>query len=328
MDMALANLVNADRLEKVVLAKRVSRFLAVSDHEDRDYEAVSNIARALAQDLSIQVRETLSFELRLCPNIPYDLAARIVSDIESVSGPFIDTTLIFSDGEWAGLVPHLEEHAQMRIARRHDLGEQTAFALVANGSENTAARVMSNREISLTDRVCDRAVDRFARSDLVMQEMSRRDDLSLPTVERIIGLVAEEYRRILLANYSLPKRVIAEIVFKTQHETLWKQIANAGPAQVHGYVVDLKRDGRLTEGLTLEMVERGSFQFLGSALAVEAGVTLGEVRAVLERGALREVLGLVHAAGFGKTAAQRICRVLKGNQIAVKRSAPGEAVVN
>lgn len=321
MNLALSNLVNADRLEKVVLAKRVSRFLASSGHEDADYEAVTNVARALAQDLSIQVRETLSFELRLCRNIPYDLAARIASDIESVSGPFVEATVAFTDSEWAGLVPHLADHAHAHLARRHDLGEQTIFALVSNGSEDIAARVMANREIRVSEQVCSKTIDRFASSDPVMQEMSRRDDLTLGIVERIIGLVAEEYKRILLANYSLPKRVVAEIVFKTQHETLWKRIAQAGPAQVHGYVVDLKREGRLSEVLTLEMVERGSFQFLGSALAVEAGVTLGEVRNVLEKGDLRDVLRLIHAAGFGKTSAQRICRVLKENQISVRRSA-------
>jgi uncharacterized protein (DUF2336 family) len=321
MNLALSNLVNADRLEKVVLAKRVSRFLASSGHEDADYEAVTNVARALAQDLSIQVRETLSFELRLCGHIPYDLAARIASDIESVAGPFIEATLAFSDGEWAGLVPHLQDHAHAKLARRHDLGEQTGFALVLNGTAETVTSVMANREIRLSERVCNKAVDRFSGNDPVMQEMSRRDDLTLAVVERIIGLVAEEYKRILLANYSLPKRLVAEIVFKTQHETLWKRIAQAGPAQVHGYVVDLKREGRLSEMLTLEMVERGSFQFLGSALAVEAGVTLGEVRGILEKGDLRDVLRLIHSAGFGKTSAQRICRVLRENQIEVRRSA-------
>ena len=321
MNLALGNLVNADRLEKVVLAKRVSRFLASSDHEHDDHEAVTNIARALAQDLSIQVRETLSFELRMCNNIPYDLAARIASDIESVAGPFIEVTQAFSDGEWAGLIPHLEKHAHQHLARRHDLGEQTVFALVANANEETVARVIANREIKLTEQASKKTVDRFATSEMVMQELSRRDDLTLPVVERIIGLVAEEYKRILLANYSLPKQLVAEIVFKTQHETLWKQVAKAGPAQVHGYVVDMKREGRLSEALTLEMVERGSFQFLGSALAVEAGATLGEVRAIIERGELRELLALIQKAGYGKTSAQRICRVLKGNQITVRRSA-------
>ncbi|WP_262690826.1 DUF2336 domain-containing protein [Kordiimonas aestuarii] len=321
MNLALGNLVNADRLEKVVLAKRVSRFLATTGHGEAEIDAASNIARALAQDLSIQVRETLSFELRLCRNIPHDLAARIVSDIDSVSGPFIEVTEALSDGQWAGLVPHLEEHAHLRLARRKDIGEQTAYALVANGSEQTAARVMANIEIRLTERVYDKTIDRFSSSELVLGEMSRRDDLALRIVERIIGLVSEDYKRILLSNYALPKEVVAEIVFKTQHETLWRQIAKAGPAQVHGYVVDLKREGRLSETLTLEMVERGSFQFLGSALAIEAGVTLGAVRAVLEQGDLREVLKLVYAAGFGRGGAQRICRVLKENQIAVRRSA-------
>ena len=320
MDLALGSLVNADRLEKVVLAKRVSRFLSTPGHGEAELEAASNIARALAQDLSIQVRETLSFELRLCRAVPHDLAARIASDIESVSGAFIECTLALDDSQWAGLVPHLEEHAHLHLARRSDIGEQTAFALVSNGSEKTAARVMANVDITLTEHVCDKAVQRFSRSELVLGEMSRRDDLPLTVVERIIGLVSDEFKRILLSKYSLSKHLVAELVFKTQHETLWRQIAKAGPAQVHGYVVDLKREGRLTEALTLEMVERGSFQFLGSALALEAGVTLGAVRLVLENGDLRGVLKLIHAAGYGKTAAQRICRILKSNQIAVNRA--------
>ncbi|WP_417451677.1 DUF2336 domain-containing protein [Kordiimonas sp.] len=319
MDLALGTLVNADRLEKVVLAKRVSRFLATADHGEEEMEAASNIARALAQDLSIQVRETLSFELRLCRNIPYDLAARIIGDIESVSGPFIADSLTLDDGQWAGLVPQLEEHAHMRIARRRGIGEQTAFALLANGSDKTAAIVVANTDIVMSDRLCDKALERFSDNERVIEPLSVRQDLSLSAVERIIRRVSENYKRVLMANYSLPKKLVAELVFKTQYETLWKQIAKAGPAQVHGYVVDLKRQGRLNETLTLEMVERGSFQFLGSALALESEATLGKVRAVLERGELREILQLIHEAGYGKSAAQRICRALKINEISVKR---------
>ncbi|WP_417464636.1 DUF2336 domain-containing protein [Kordiimonas sp.] len=320
MSLALGNLVNADRLEKVVLAQRVSRFLSSEGRNTEEVEAATNIARALAQDLSVQVRETLAFELRLCRHLPQDLAARIASDVESVSGAFVETTFALSDSQWAGLIPHLEEHAHIRLARRSDIGEQTALALVASGSGKTVTYVMKNINIKITSEICDKTLQRFSIEQGVMDAMAHREDLPIAVAERIIALVSEQCRQVLLSNYALPDQVVGELLFKTQNETLWRQIAQAGPAQVHGYVVDLKKQGRLSEMLTLEMVERGSFQFLGSALAIEAGVTLGEVRAVLEQGELRALLTLIQKAGYGKTSAQRIFRILKENEITISRT--------
>eukprot|EP00657_Telonema_sp_P-1_P011923 TRINITY_DN774_c0_g1_i2.p1 TRINITY_DN774_c0_g1~~TRINITY_DN774_c0_g1_i2.p1 ORF type:complete len:156 (+),score=69.20 TRINITY_DN774_c0_g1_i2:123-590(+) len=118
------------RQEKVVLAQRVSRFLSSGGRETEELEAATNIARALAQDMSVQVRETLAFELRLCRDIPQDLAARIASDVESVSGAFVETTFALSDSQWAGLIPHLEEHAHIPVSYTHLRAHETVLDLV------------------------------------------------------------------------------------------------------------------------------------------------------------------------------------------------------
>ena len=314
MSLALGTLVNADRLEKVVLAKRVSRFMIAEGHTETEVEAATNIARALAQDLSAQVREVLAFELRFCSTLPHDLAARIATDVESVSGPFIETTMALTDSQWAGMIPHLEEFAHTRLSRRSDLGEQSALALVASGSDKTAVQLFTNLSIKLSEHICTKAVDRFHAAEPVMTALGARVDLPLSIVERILTLVTENCRHILMANYALSDEFVGKLVFNSHNEALWRQIAQAGPAQVHGYVVDLKQSGRLTEMMVLDMVERGSGQFLASALALEAGLTLGQTRQILAGGELRAVLELVRKAGYGKTAAQRIFRVLKSDE--------------
>lgn len=325
MSLDPENLAKADPIAKVVLAKRASRFLNSPDRPEEELATVENIARALAQDICLEVRETLAFELRFCSHLPYDLAARIATDVESVSGPFIEVTSAFTDDQWAGLVPHLEEHALKRLAKRPDLGDHTAYAIVSSGPMNTAEIVLKNIEIRLSERVCNHTVDRFSDNEPMIDTLAQRADLPLRVVERIVDMVSEECRKILMNTYAVAADIATKVVLNTQNEMLWQKIAEAGPAQVHGYAIDLKREGRLDEELVLEMADRGSFQFLGSALALEAGVTLGEVRRTLESGDLRSLLVLVHKAGFSKEAAQRIFRILKRNDLNFSRA---EASVN
>lgn len=319
MSLDPENLVKADPVAKVVLAKRASRFLNSSERPADELVTVENIARALAQDVCLQVRETLSFELRFCRSLPYDLAARIATDVESVSGPFVEVTSAFTDDQWAGLVPHLEEHAVLRLAKRSDLGDHAALAIVSSGPKAGAKVVMKNLDIRLSEQVADKTVERFHGDDDIIDALGHRSDLSLKVVEKIVTMVSEECRKILVNTYGVSNLDAAEIMASAHNEALWRKIAEAGAAQVHGYVIDLKREKRLEEALVLEMAERGSFQFLGSALALQAGVTLAEVRTVLESQDLRRLIILVRKAKFSKEAAQRIFRVLKKNDLTFAR---------
>ncbi|NVJ99862.1 MAG: DUF2336 domain-containing protein [Alphaproteobacteria bacterium] len=320
MSLDPENLAKADPVAKVVLAKRASRFLNSDNQAEDELATVENIARALAQDICLEVRETLAFELRFCESLPYDLAARIATDVESVSGPFIEVTKAITDDQWAALVPHLEEHAQMRLAKRADLGEHTAFAIANSSPKSPAGMMIKNVSIRLSERVCGRTMDRFGEEADMMEALSRREDLPLRVVERIVDMVSGECRKLLMEKYPVAFEVADKVAQTSADEVLWGKIAKAGPAQVHGYVLDLKREGRLNEALVIKMAGRGSFQFLGSALAIEAGITLGDVRRVIETGDLRRMLQLVHRAGFSKDAAMKIMRILKKNELRFARS--------
>jgi uncharacterized protein (DUF2336 family) len=320
MSLDPENLAKADPVAKVVLAKRASRFLNSSDRPEGELVTVENIARALAQDICLQVREVLAFELRFCTQLPYDLAARIATDVESVSGPFVEVTPAFTDDQWGELVPDIEGQALTRLAKRSDLGEYTAFAIASTGPKEAAAVLMKNVDIRISERVADKTVDRFEAERDIIDALGRRDDLPLSVVDRIVTMVSGECRKILMLKYALSDDDASFVMNNTQNEVLWKKIAQAGAAQVHGYVIDLKRENRLDEGLVLEMAERGSFQFLGSALALQAGVTLAEVKSVLQSEDLRRLLILVRKAKFSKEAAQRIYRVLKRNELTFGRT--------
>lgn len=310
MSLNTVDIVNAATLEKVVLAKRISAFLR-DEHSEEERATVENVARMLAQDIALQVRETLAFELRTCHALPYDLAAKLASDVESVACPFLASTLAFTDMQLAGLVPHLEEYAHITLARRPDLGPQTCQAIVTVGSDKTATYVVRNDHITISDQSCEILVKKHAENRDVMDHLSRRTDLPLSVVEMIMHKVSAECRAALVEHYGVDKAAAEEITGNSMFEAMWRQLEKASPTQVHAYVIDLKRSGRLTHDLAKDITQRGCLAFLESMLALETGLTLGAVREILYASETKAFVSLMQKAKINKTDAQDYHRILK-----------------
>ena len=302
MSIDAVDVVNAATLEKIVLTQRVGTFLKdFSTGEKR--ATIENLARLLAQDISLQVREALAFELRTCSLLPHDLAAKIASDVESVASPFLANTTAFTDTQLAGLIPHLEEHAHITIARRADVGPQACFAIASVGSDKSVGFIIRNDHVTLAEDVCNTVVNRFGLSQNMMDLLSQRIDLPLTVAEAIIEKVSEDCRDILKSQYGVDAPMVDEIARGTKHEAMWQQIMKATPTQVHGYVVDLRKKGRLTTDMTLEFAERGCMNFLESALALEAGLTLSTVREALYGKDMESFNSLMQSAKVSKAVA-------------------------
>lgn len=303
-------MVNADTLEKLVLTQRVSAFLHHS--EDQEKRAViENVARALAQDVATKVREALAFELRTCPHLPYDIATRIASDVESVAGPFLASTTVFSDSQLAGLIPHLEEHAHVTIARRKDLGENTCDAIVTFGSEKSVSFLVRNDAIQLNESVLSKVVQRFPERQALMDQLGARPELPLSIVTAIVDKVSDTYRSLLEGQYGVSSSVADNVMQAAVSKTAWSMTEKASASQIHDYVRDLKVQKRLTVDLMLDMAEKGNIAFLESALAFRSGLTLAAVKDMLHAGDSGLFVALMKKANISKAGAHAILQLLK-----------------
>ena len=310
MSIDPVKMVNADTLEKVVLTRRVSEFLHRSQ-EDAERSVIENVARTLAQDVATRVREALAFELRTCPYLPHDLAAKIATDVESVSGPFLATTTVFSDSQLAGLIPHLEEHAHVTIARRKDLGETTCNALATFGSEKSVSFLVRNENAPLNEAVLSKVVKRFPERQPLMDQLSARPDLPLSIVEEIVDKVSDKFRSLLEGQYGVSSDVSDAVMRSAASKTIWTMIENANPNQIHAYVSDLRVQKRLTIDLMLDMAEKGCIPFLESTLAFRSGLTLASARDMLHSGEPALFVALMKQADISKADAHTILQVLK-----------------
>lgn len=310
MDLNAVTLIDTVQIEKIVLAKRVGQFL-VSEQAEEERATVENVARVLAQDVSPQVREVLAFELRKCKVLAHDLAEKIARDVEMVSGPFLGETNVFTDQEWMRLIPALEEHALMTLARRSDLSETVSTAVATYGKERSVTTLVRNDRAELPEKASGKVVDRFSDNVRMMDHLSARADLPLNVVERIVNKVSSHCRDLLVSQYAIDQEVAGQIAEDNKIDALWDQLKNASAPQIHAFVTDLRNDRRLTHLLVVEIADRGSRAFMESALALEAGLPVGRIREILTLEDPSAFVRLMQMANVSKTMAPRFLKLAK-----------------
>ena len=314
MNFDPVKIMDADIQDKVALTHQVAGYLQRSEDQEKR-ATIENVARALAQDVAAEVRKSLAFELRNCPCIPHDLAARIASDIESVSGPFLAVTTVFSDRQFAGLIPHLEEHAHVTIAKREDLGEVTCDAVVTFGSEKSVSFLVRNKKAPLRESTLSNIIKRFPDRQELMNQTSVRSELPISIVKALMDKVSQQYRSLLEGQYGLSSDVVEVVLTSSLSKATWDVIANASEKQIHAYVKDLREQNRLTMDLIMDMLEKGCVAFLESALAFRAGLTLVKAREMLHAGDIPVFVALMQNAKIDKASAQMILETLKQQNI-------------
>ncbi len=303
-------LIDTVKLEKMALAKRVGQFL-VAEQVKEERVTVENVARVLAQDVSAQVREVLAYELRKCTVLAPDLAEKIARDVETVSGAFLSETHVFSEKEWLRLIPGLKEPSLVTLARRTDLSDAIQVQLATVGQEPTVTSLVRNDSLELAEKACDKIVDRFSDNRRMMDHLGGRADLPLRVVERIISSVSDHCREMLVEHYAVDSGVASKVTEDSKIEVLWAQIKTAGPSQIHAFATDLRNDRRLNYLLVIEIAGRGCYQFMESALALEAGLPVGRIREILTLDDPAAFVRLMQMANVSKTMAPRFLQLAK-----------------
>ena len=310
MNGSEALLVDAGRLEKMILAKRVGRFLSL-DQADEERAVVEGVARQLAVDVSSHVRQVLAFELRQCDRLVPDLAEKIAKDVETVSGPFLGATQAFSDKGLIKLIPQLKEYARAVLARRTDLSDLVMNALARIGGEGCVTSLIRNDSIALPTETCGTVVERFSDNLRVMDHFSGRGDLPVNIVEHIADKVSEHCRDVLVSAYDVSVDVAVAVLDQTKVTLLLEQMSELGAEQIHVVVRDMRDNRKLTAALSVEMAQKGCDAFLESSLAVRSGMSLEQVKDTLGLKDRLAFVRLMHKADFGQILAPSVLKLAK-----------------
>lgn len=307
----IMNASNRTKVEKIVLAQKVGQFLTgTSDKEKRS--VVEGVARVLANDVSIVVRQTLSFELRRSPFVPPEVAQRIARDVEDVAGPFLAATEIFTNEELAELVAEVEEHAREAIARRSTVPGIVSDALCTHAGERAITFLVRNRGAELTELACCQMVERFEDATSLLDNLARRVDLPLSIAEKLITKVSDACRDVLVEHYDLGTDLAHTVVEESRATSIGEFLESADQNQIDRYVKNLKVRGELSAEMILTMTKRGSVRFFNAAMAARANTTTQTIKGWFEEKGLDAIEEILETAKISASHTQLFKIALQG----------------
>lgn len=300
IDVKSADALEEGHLDKITLAQQVGAFL-VSGKGDQERSVVENLARVLANDVSIIVRQTLAEEVRACTILPRDVAERIAKDVEQVSAPFLEATQVFAERELVRLIPDLAEHARAAIARRKDVPETVSKALVQWGGDRSVSDLLNNDGARIAEEDYSVVVERFSERPDVMDLLAARPDLATTLVESIVGFVTDECRSRLIESYHISDDLAFMLAEEARIDAIYAVLEDANLDQVVAKVRELNENNELTPNKILALVERGDRRFFEAAMAELVDIPITNVRALMRNGGPVGLERLLSCAGFAES---------------------------
>ena len=259
--------------ERALAAHKLCRNIDRAVLTEDERQVAHDILRVMAADAAELVRRAMAVTLKNSQALPADVANRLARDVESVSLPIISFSPVFTDTDLAEIVRVGGPVRQMAVAKRPKLSTKITTMLVEQGNEDVVATACANDNARFSEVALQKALDRFAKSETVLQAVAYRTALPLAVTERLIEMVGDQLRDHILASHALSAELTMELIVGAKERATIDLVDQAGrAADPKGFVAHLHKVGRLSPSLILRALAHGHMTFFEWAVAELAGV--------------------------------------------------------
>jgi len=259
--------------DRAVAAHKLCRAIDRTALSDDDREKAHDILRIMAADAAELVRRALAVTLRASDMIPHDVAMQLARDVESVALPILNFSPVFTDQDLEDIVRLGDPVRQVAVAKRPVLSEKVTTAIVEVGAEKAVEVACSNDNAHFGERGLQHAIDRFAKSEAILEAVAYRRVLPMAVTERLIQMVGDQVRDHLVSHHALSPETALQLALGAKERAAIDLVDQAGrSADVKSFVFHLKKAERLTPSLLLRALAHGHMAFLEHAISELAGV--------------------------------------------------------
>jgi uncharacterized protein (DUF2336 family) len=244
----------------------------------------AEIFEILVREAEIQVRKTLSENLKTCPFLPRDVAVRLAEDIDEIALPILEFSEALADGDLVRIVQEGNAAKQVTVAKRPAVSELVSDALVDTGDQAVVGTLLENRGAQVAAESFTKIVDQFPDDEHIHHRMADRESLPISIIERMAATLSEAVRERLVAEHGLDKEVgdhLAEQGYKLIVADLVSTGADDG--QVWNLACRLHEQGRLTSSLILHTLYGPDLRFFIACLARMVDMDVGHLAELVVR---------------------------------------------
>lgn len=294
------DLKHIDQEAREEIARKVGKILS-KETNGSDKEAALELAMVLVEDVAVSVREALSQELRACSFLPKDMLFTLASDIEQVSMPFLVASEAMDDDFLEEIILNCGDSAQEAVAGRSGLSEAVSFAISDTGCLKSVETLVENETATVSERSCDRVVDRFPAERSLMEKLAQRADLPTEIVERIIFKVSKRYGEYMTEKFDLSTDYASYLVSLANRQVFSRTLEMAPHAEVANYLSQLHGVKGLSSDIMLTYLQNNNYRLFTAALAVLLEKPFEAIEARLAQGDKKILAKLLELAGFSRS---------------------------
>ena len=263
-------------------ATKVAEKFVDGSLSDSEREIAEGIFRALVRDTEVRVREALSASLRESGLVPPDIASTLARDVDSVSLPVLEFSAALTEEDLIDIVRTQGEAQQVAVARRQEVGESLADALVETENRDVVATLAANEGADISEKTFDRVIDRFGGDDKVGSALVHRQKLPVRTAERLVTVISDNLLQHLATSHELPPGMAATIVQQSRERATIGLLAGSPDDESAATLArHLQKNCRLTPSIVLRGVCTGDLAFFEHAVALLAGVSVQNARILI-----------------------------------------------
>jgi len=266
-----------DRDVRAVLAQKICRQIKTLDLARSEHEVVKQILWFIARDTAAMVRRALAVTLKNSPNLPKDIAKKLIQDVDSIAVPILTHSLVLDDEDLIEILKSKAAAKLMAISKRSYLGGDLVKAIIRYGDSLVVASVAANDGAQIGAELGSEMLDIYRDDDLIKASFIGRRDLPLLLVEKLLSMVSAETARRLYENHEIPLDIAVDIARKTFERASVDFIAQSWISRdLKLLIVRLDAEDRLTNSLIVRAACCGQIRFCEQALAQKSGVGLGK----------------------------------------------------
>lgn len=291
---------NIEMESRAEIARKVGRILSSSE-DQADQKAALELARVLAEDVAVTVREALSKELRACIFLPKDLVSMISRDIEQVSMPFLVASEAVDDDLLEDIVRSCGDSHQEAVAQRNGLSEVVAFAISDVGCLEAVDKLADNKTADMAARSFKRVVERFPEDTSLMEKLASRADLPLEVVETLVFKVSQAYGQLLIKKFDVSRDYSSYLVSLANRQVFSRTLEMSPLPEIKNYLSQLNAQHGLSSDILLTYLQNNNLRLFTMSLSVLLDKPYGDVEPLVASRDKKIMARLLENTGFSKS---------------------------
>uniref|UniRef100_UPI0018DFF72D DUF2336 domain-containing protein n=1 Tax=Roseomonas rosulenta TaxID=2748667 RepID=UPI0018DFF72D len=296
------------------LAQRLAALapgLAPAQQDRLAHMTWSALAR-LAADTAAEIRATIAEAVKDLPAAPREMVLALAADRDiRVAEPVIRLSPLLTEDDLLALVdaPPLRE-TLTAVARRPEISEAVADALVATGDALAIGTLLRNTTAAIRESTLDALVVQAADQTSWQEPLVRHPFLPPRAAVALAAFIAEELLAPLAERTDLPAAVALQVRAAVATRLAGAPRPGESAEDAANRAAILERAGALNDAVLLRAAHGGEAAFVASALAALSRMPRSAVDHAVATRCAKSMAGMCRKAGLGDPAAEAVVALL------------------